>query len=272
MPGNTTKYALRYALLSDGADALAATQNLALDVDAKMVGFVIDVYANRPAAGVAGRRFYASDTSTEYLDDGAAWHIIGSNNRIGLYAARPAANSVAVGTKYFATDQIAEYISDGAVWVRLGTPAGVVNICLAATADSGYLLLQGQAWPGTTGIYADIYARLGSPAVVPDFQTFVPVGRKSGDADFGTLLAVLGEKAHTLTIAEMPLHNHGGATGGSDRQIGHEGGTGTEEPAGSGTSGFGRTSVHTHQISAQGGGTSHNNIQPSKVVNFQAKL
>lgn len=34
------------------------------------------LFANRPAAGRAGARFYATDSDKEYLDDGSAWHEI----------------------------------------------------------------------------------------------------------------------------------------------------------------------------------------------------
>lgn len=34
------------------------------------------LFANRPAAGRAGRRYYATNTDQEFLDDGTAWHEI----------------------------------------------------------------------------------------------------------------------------------------------------------------------------------------------------
>jgi hypothetical protein len=37
---------------------------------------VRDVIANRPAAGIAGRRFLATDTGVEYHDDGSAWQAV----------------------------------------------------------------------------------------------------------------------------------------------------------------------------------------------------
>ncbi len=41
---------------------------------AHLVGrVVVDIFANRPSAGVSGRLFHASDTDSTYVDDGSAW-------------------------------------------------------------------------------------------------------------------------------------------------------------------------------------------------------
>jgi|GEM_PF-1892196 len=128
----------------------------------------------------------------------------------------------------------------------------------------------------------------------------VPVGYSAGDPDFGTAGAEIGEKAHTLTAAEMPQHTHtmdshshghslsvasggahthnvkwrdGCASGGlyflrRDHQ--DDGYTGTNAAAMSG-------GEHSHALNggisgaastmqSAGGGAAHNNIQPSIVV------
>ena len=184
----------------------------------------------------------------------------GAESLVDTLANRPTASSVSSGTTFFATDQVAQFISNGTSWYRISKPAGDVSICLAATADTGYLLLKGQAWPATTGIYADLYARYGNPANVPDFGAFAPVGYKSGDADFGTLLGTVGEKTHALTVPEMPTHTHT-----YDKPTGANGGYGgaTTTPSGIAVG---------SSTGAAGSGQAHNNIQPSKAVNFQAKL
>lgn len=253
----TTKKALRYPDLAQAADIADIVQKLASDVDNYTAGYTQGLFSARPAAGKLGQLFYATDTNALYLDDGSAWHVVGGGNILGMLGSKPAANAVAVGTEYFATDQIAKYISDGSAWIRISEAAGRTSICLAATADSGCILLQGQAWPSTTGIYADIYARLGTPSVVPDMRTFVPVGFKTSDADFGTLLATGGEKTHALTLAEMQ-HDH-------------------DVPADATGSGGGNfiaksTPPWTTGPAKDNTATAHNNLQPFKVVNFQAKL
>lgn len=67
-----------------------------------------------------------------------------------------------------------------------------------------------------------------------------------------------GEASHTLTIAEMPSHNHGGVTG-DDSLAGRVGpvvvgsGSSREET---------NPGSHNHTITAEGGGQAHNNLPP----------
>lgn len=170
---------------------------------------------------------------------------------------RPAPGTVSAGTRFFATDQVAEWVCDGAAWIRIGKQPGEVGVNLTAVATYGCILLQGQAWPSTGGIYSDLYARLGSPANVPDFSMFAPVGFKAGDDTFGALLATVGEKKHVLTAAEMQ-HDH---------QV-NIADNGDVTGAGTGPRGSTYLSGGVHDLAAIG----HNNVQPSKVVNFEAKL
>lgn len=212
-------------------------------------------HAGRPAAGKGRKFYYETDTATLFYDTGSAWVSVSVNgNNSGILSARPTATALLNGLSYFATDQVASYLVVSGAWVRTSTDAGVTSICLQATADAGNILLQGQAWPATTGIYADVFAKFGG-SNLPDFGTFAPVGWKTADGSFGTLLGTVGEKTHLLTIPEMPAHHHEmqGQSSGSGGFPGAQVGTG----------------INTSDV---GGGGAHNNIQPSKAVNFQAKL
>jgi len=69
----TPRYALRYPVSSDADNVPADMLALATDLDNKMGGFSTGTLASRPAAGVTGRRYRATDTGYTYLDIGASW-------------------------------------------------------------------------------------------------------------------------------------------------------------------------------------------------------
>jgi hypothetical protein len=85
----------------------------------------------------------------------------------------------------------------------------------------------------------------------------VLVGIDSGDADFDTLGETGGAKTHTLTIAEMPSHDHN--AGGSVPR---------GAAGGSLANGWGGSSTNQATLDAQGGGGAHNNVQPYLICAF----
>lgn len=147
----------------------------------------------------------------------------------------------------------------------------------AGEADAvplGWLLCDGTGL--APGDYPDLFDLVGFsyggaiPDVfrVPDLQGRVPVGQKSGDSDFNSLGDVGGEKTHTLTIDEMPAHNHQyvdrSNTLRTDVDYNTTAGAGNGIAAGSG----GTTTNRTPFIRNTGGGAAHNNIQPFQVINY----
>lgn len=153
-----------------------------------------------------------------------------------------------------------------AYWVQ-GLPGseavGVVKQYAGVSAPSGYLLCDGSAVNRTT--YANLFTIIGTiygigdgstTFNIPDLRTRVPVGYKSGDANFGTLGNVGGETTHTLLVAEVPSLGltipAADANGSGGHQI-----QGTTNGA----------NTNNYNFSTTGGGGAHNNLQPYLVLN-----
>lgn len=104
---------------------------------------------------------------------------------------------------------------------------------------------------------------------IPDMRGRVGVGYGTGAGLTARNLGTSGgEENHTLTVGEMPAHNHGGSTGTT---------TGAATNAtGDGAGSFGSSDVadngsHNHTIPSQGGGSAHNNMQPFLVIRYLIK-
>lgn len=99
-----------------------------------------------------------------------------------------------------------------------------------------------------------------NPSILLGFGTWaafgsgrVMVGINTGDSDFNTVEKTGGAKTHTLTIAEMPSHEHG------QYVTANSGPYGRKDFAGEGPSS--RYDQGTTTMPAGGGGA-HNNVQP----------
>ena len=92
----------------------------------------------------------------------------------------------------------------------------------------------------------------------------VPVGVSPAESEFNTVEKTGGAKTHTLTVAEMPLHNHGGKLLAGGGELGLGGGSAYHArvlPSGTGWTGPGNAWGEPN-IAAQGDGQAHNNLQP----------
>ncbi|MGE5495102.1 MAG: phage tail protein [Burkholderiales bacterium] len=124
---------------------------------------------------------------------------------------------------------------------------------------------------------------------VPDMRGRVAVGKDSAQTEFDALNEAGGEKAHTLTIVEMPTHTHAQDSHNhtqnphAHREIvanlnGYGGPDGV--PSGEGWDGaYHATGITTESVTATnnlttatnqntGGSGAHNNLQPYRVINF----
>ncbi|WP_157384513.1 tail fiber protein [Nitratireductor soli] len=192
-------------------------------------------------------------------------------------------------------------------------PAGLGPLPYSgASAPTGWLLCYGQAVSRTT--YADLFTAIGTvygtgdgstTFNLPDMRGRVPAGQddmggssanrltdQTNGVDGDVLGAAGGAETQALSVAQLPVHNHGGASGADGAHahtlsfIGLSGET--ELPLSSGGESFGSTirtggtprsgtlsvdatSTHTHSIASQGSGQAHNNVQPTLIVNYIIK-
>lgn len=150
-------------------------------------------------------------------------------------------------------------------------PIGAVIEWDSDTIPENWLLLDGQAVSRT--VYSELFKLYGTrygegdgntTFNLPNRKTKVAVGKDSTDSDFNALGKTGGEKAHKLTINEIPNHRHGiynynangsNLTESSSIMLGE---------TATGWSGNGFTTY-------EGGGAAHNNLQPYFVTNFIVK-
>lgn len=202
---------------------------------------------------------------------------------------------------------------DGSDWVAMTTePAGVVKMFAGPTAPEFHALLDGSV-VSRSGIYAALFAVIGTTYNtggeagtvfrLPNMKGKVVVGVDSAQSEFNTLGESGGEKAHALSIGEMPSHDHTNETGSQSALHDHAGsvsvlahqhnlpltdqavqsgtgatvqkwaspGTQISDAGGSSTPSFTTAQEddpHTHDIPAQGGGAAHNNLQPYVAMNY----
>lgn len=149
-------------------------------------------------------------------------------------------------------------------------------------ADSSYTVIGGR------GASASVDWSANKQLVLPSMRSRTRVGVDTmGNSAAGLIPSLTatnntgGAVTHTLTVGEMPAHNHSGETGLSGAH-----GIAVKEPVvttfqmGSGGGAFAYGSQdrtiniadHRHTVEAQGGGGAHNNMQPYRSVWCLVKL
>ena len=167
-------------------------------------------------------------------------------------------------------DQMGRMVARTLVTVAAdNVPIGAILPFGGSTPPSGYLLCDGtsyaaSAYPQLSAVIGYTYGGSGGSFNVPDCRGKALVGYKSGDANFGTLGASVGEAAHVLSVAEMPSHSHPEQAANNPY---------VAQPYSSGAAILGFSANRTYDQSTlsstanTGSGGAHNNVQPSLVVN-----
>lgn len=172
-------------------------------------------------------------------------------------------------------------------------PTGSVMPFAGSSAPTGWLLSFGQAVSRTT--YAALFAVVGTTYGsgdgsttfnLPDLRGRAVAGQDdmggtsanrltglSGGVDGDILGGTGGAESHTLTVAQIPLHGHPAyiSTSGTDPNT--TGGLALNSESVSTYSAYTGTLSSTpgQQIGGTGGGESHNNVQPTIILNYIIK-
>lgn len=165
--------------------------------------------------------------------------------------------------------------NDNGLWKTLNVkvtdtlPVGTIIPYAGSTIPSNYMLCEGQALSRIE--YDLLFNAIGTTYGVgdgtttfnlPNLKGRVITGLDHTDASFDTLGEKGGEKTHTLTVEEMPSHNHIFNTRMSSVSNLPEGSQGAYMLAGE----------NDDIIANTGGDQPHNNLQPYIVLNYIIKV
>lgn len=146
---------------------------------------------------------------------------------------------------------------------------GEIRLVAGSDIPEGFLACEGGlvsrfSYPTLFGVLGYTFGGSGSTFKLPDLQGRVPIGRNSADPSFSALGSTGGEKEHTLTLAEIPSHNHPVKYASGSPSPGIYGGMG-------GTTSAPETFTNRLFMGYEGGGQAHNNLPPYQVIRYVIK-
>lgn len=145
-------------------------------------------------------------------------------------------------------------------------PIGTIIPYFDSVAPTGWLMCDGKKYskfdyPELYEIISHTLEVTGTEFVVPDLRGRVLAGMNSTDSDFANVGKTGGEKTHTLSVGEMPNHNHSVyCRTSSTTQVGIWG-----------ASSVTNLTDNTIGTNSAGGNQPHNNLQPYTTVNYIIK-
>ena len=209
------------------------------------------------------------------------------NSTLTLGSSKLKVKDAGITSTQLATDSvITAKIQDGAVTsakldaaaVSVLMPTGSIMSFAGSSAPTGYLLCDGAAISRSTystlfGVLATTYGSGDGSSTfnIPDLRGRVIAGQDdmggvsanrltglTGGVDGDVLGGSGGAEKHTLTIAQMPAHDH---TYDQTNNVTAGGSTAIEDGPITGTA----------TSSSTGGGGAHNNVQPTIILNYIIK-
>ena len=265
-------------------------------------GYGIYSYAGTNGGVVPGSEFYgikgvAGGGSAVYgvygdgMNPGAGgigYGVYGRGKDYGVYGYSPAGFAGYFDGDAYITGNVH---SEGRIQDKTGfvMPVGTIVPYGGTTPPAGWLLCDGSSYSTTT--YADLFAVIGyiyggsgGNFNVPNLKGRVVVGLDAGDTDFNNLNNSGGEKQHTLTVDEMPSHNHSINDPGHTHDYGDYRVLRTQTCMG-GSENRGISDPPNYEsvnrttdvaytgitMNNTGGNQPHNNLQPYRVLNYIIK-
>jgi len=154
---------------------------------------------------------------------------------------------------------------------NLAVPIGTIQMWPTDTPPDGWLICDGDNFDANT--YPELNTILGS-TTLPDFRRRFPLGAQD-IVPFGETARPLnstgGEEEVTLTVGQLPSHNHGAGSLSTQYSYLSDEDTGTEQfRDGSDTRMYKSTNI-TGSTASTGSGQAHNNMPPYYAIHFIIK-